>query len=176
VRIIPPISAALLLLSLLGVLGYGAFYLAIPAADWIEKAPYSLQQLRWKLLPLKKPMEKVAEASGEIEKLTAPNDPKAKPAIEVKRHPITDILVVRTPEFLTSIVLFFILLYFLLANDGVFLNKMIKLLPAFSDRKRAVSIASEIEGQVSRYLLTVTLINLGLGLAVGTIVGLLWLA
>jgi predicted PurR-regulated permease PerM len=71
--------------------------------------------------------------------------------------------------------LFFILLYFLLAYDGVFLRKLIKLLPTLSDKKRAVSIASEIEANVSRYLFTVTAINLCLGLAVGTTAGLLGL-
>jgi predicted PurR-regulated permease PerM len=120
-------------------------------------------------------MEKMAEASGEIEKLATPGSAPARVAVEVKRHPITDTLVSRTPEFVTTVLLLFILLYFLLAFDGVFLGKVIKLLPTLADKKRAVSIATEIEGQVSRYLFTVTLINLGLGLAVGTAVGLLGL-
>jgi predicted PurR-regulated permease PerM len=82
---------------------------------------------------------------------------------------------VRTPEFVTSAVLLLILLYFLLAYDGVFLTKLIKILPTLSDKKRAVSIATEIEGQVSRYLFTVTAINICLGIAVGAAVGLLGL-
>jgi predicted PurR-regulated permease PerM len=168
-------SSALLLMTLLAVIGYAAFFLATPAAGWLEKAPYSLQQLRWKLLPLKQPMEKVAQASGEIENLTTPNDGKTKAAVEVKRHPITDVLVVRTPEFIGSAVLLFILLYFLLAYDGVFLGKLIKMLPTMADKKRAISIATEIEGHVSRYLFTVTAINICLGIAVGTTVGLLGL-
>ena len=173
---IPPfVSSALALIGLLAIIGYGVSSLATPAADWLEKAPYSLQQLQHKLLPLKQPMDKMAQASGEIEKLATPVAPPAKVAVEVKRHPITDTLVSRTPEFLTTVLLLFILLYFLLAYDGVFLGKVIKLLPTLADKKRAVSIATEIEGQVSRYLFTVTLINLGLGLAVGTAVGLLGL-
>jgi predicted PurR-regulated permease PerM len=174
-KIPPYVSSALVLISLLAIIGYGVSSLATPAADWLEKAPYSLQQLQHKLLPLRQPMEKVAQASGEIEKLATAGIPPAKVAVEVKRHPITDTLVSRTPEFLTTVLLLFILLYFLLAYDGVFLGKVIKLLPTLADKKRAVSIATEIEGQVSRYLFTVTLINLGLGLAVGTAVGLLGL-
>lgn len=174
-RIPAPVSSALMLVTLLAFVGYGIFFLATPAASWIEKAPYSLQQLQWKLHPLKRPMEKVAQASGEIEKLATPDNSQAKTAVEVKTHPITEMLVLRTPEFLTSAVLMFILLFFLLAYDGVFLSKLIKLLPTLSDKKRAVAIASEIEGQVSRYLFTVTLINFCLGFAVGTTVGLLGL-
>ena len=171
----PPFSAAIVLLSLAGVIGYAVSFLAAPAAGWLEKAPYSLQQLQSKLIPLRQPMQNVSKASGEIEKLATPGGTPAKPAVEVKQHPIADVLFVRTPELIVSAVMLFILLYFLLAHDGVFLTKVIKLLPTLADKKRAVSIANEIEAQVSRYLFTVTIINLGLGLAVGTAAGLLGL-
>jgi predicted PurR-regulated permease PerM len=177
-KLAPPFGAALVLLSLIAVVGYGISALAAPAASWLEKAPYSMHQLQLKLLPLKQPIQKVAQASGEIEKLAAPESTSGKQQqqpIEIRRHPITEALVVRTPEFVTSTILIVILLYFLLAYDGVFLGKLIKILPTFSDKKRAVTIATEIEGQVSRYLFTITLINICLGIVVGTTVGLLGL-
>jgi predicted PurR-regulated permease PerM len=127
------------------------------------------------LIPLRGPMQNVARASGEIDKITTPDAQQAKPAIEVKRHPISDAVFLRTPELIVSTVMLVILLYFLLAYDGVFLTKLIKLLRTLSDKKRAVSIASEIETNVSRYLLTVTLINVGLGCAVGIAAGFLGL-
>lgn len=175
-KIPPMIGSALLLLSLVGLIGYGVSFLAAPAAGWLEKAPYSLHQLQQKMLPLKKPIEKVAQASGAIENLTATGNQQTKtPTVEVKQHPLTDRLMVQTPELIVSALTMLILLYFLLAYDGVFLAKLIKLMPTLSDKKRAVSIAHEIEAQVSRYLLTVTLINCCLGLAVGATVGLLGL-
>ena len=128
-RIIPPISSALILLTLLSAFGFGLSYLSAPASAWLEKAPYSMRQLQTKLLPIRHPIEKVAQASGEIEKLATPNDPHTKQENEVKRHPITELLLVRTPEFVTSATLLLILLYFLLAYDGVFLNKVIRILP-----------------------------------------------
>jgi len=170
-----PIGAAAVLIALLTIIGLGISSLAAPAASWLEKAPYSVQQFQRKLVPIKQPMEKVAQASGEIEKLATPQTPQGKAAVEVKRHPIVETILGRTPDFIASIVLVAILLYFLLAFDGVFLRKLIKLLPTLSDKKRAVSIASEIEAHISRYLSTVTAINLCLGLAVGTAVGLLGL-
>lgn len=174
-RIPTGIGAAIILLSLIAAFGYGMSFLATPAADWLEKAPYSLGQLQQKMLPLKKPMEKVAQASGEVEKLTTPPDAATKTAVEVKQHRVTDALFVRTPEFIASLLTVLILLYFLLAYDGVFLPKMIKLIPRFADKKRAVAIAHDIESHVSRYLFTITLINICLGIAVGTTVGLLGL-
>ena len=171
----PAVSAAVILLSFFGLIGYGISFLAAPAAGWLEKAPYSLQQFQSKLLPLREPIQNVAKASGEIDKITTPDAQQSKPTIEVKRHPISDAVFLHTPELIVSAVALVILLYFLLANDGVFLTKLIKLLPTLADKKRAVSIANEIETNVSRYLFTVTLINVGLGCVVGTTVGLLGL-
>ena len=176
IKISTHLGSALLLLALVGGLAYAISFLAAPASGWLEKAPYSMHQLQQKMLPLKKPMEQVAQASGAIENMTAPSPPQQKTqTVEVKQHPLTDKLMVQTPEFVVSILTMLILLYFLLAYDGVFLAKIIKLMPTLSDKKRAVSIAHEIEGQVSRYLFTITIINCCLGLAVGLTVGLLGL-
>jgi predicted PurR-regulated permease PerM len=175
-KIPPLIGAALLLLSLVSLMSYGISFLASPAAEWLEKAPYSLHQLKQKMLPIKKPMEKVAQAGGAIENLTATDNQQDKaPTVKVKEHPLTDRLIGQTPELILSALTTLILLYFLLAYDGVFLAKLIKLMPTLSDKKRAVSIAHEIETQVSRYLFTVTMINCCLGFAVGTTVGLMGL-
>src|SRR5438128_1867349 len=140
----PAFAAAILMLGFVGILGYGISFLAAPAAGWLEKAPYGLKELQHKLLPLKKPMEQVAKAGGEIEKLTTPAEPgSAAPpvAVAVKQNRMTDVLYGRTPEFLVSAVLLLILLYFLLAYDEVFLAKLIKMMPRLEDKKRAVTIA-----------------------------------
>jgi predicted PurR-regulated permease PerM len=174
IKIKSGIAAAIVLFSLIGIVGFGVSLLSEPVAGWLEKAPYGLQQLQAKLLPLRQPIEKVAQAGGEIEKLTSPDDPQSK-AVVVKSSHFREMFFTQTPEVITSGVLLIILLYFLLAYDGVFFGKVLNAMQRFEDKKRAVSIAREIERQISRYLLTVTAINIGLGIAVGTAVHLLGL-
>lgn len=58
IRVKPALGAAIVLLSLVGLVIYGVSRLAEPASGWLEKAPYSLYQLKRKLLPLKRPMER----------------------------------------------------------------------------------------------------------------------
>jgi predicted PurR-regulated permease PerM len=87
-KIPPLIGAALVLLSVVSTIAYSVSFLAAPAAGWIEKAPYSLQQLQQRLTPFKKPMAKVAQASGAIEKLATSEPAPAKTqTVEVKQHP-----------------------------------------------------------------------------------------
>jgi predicted PurR-regulated permease PerM len=168
------ISSALVLILLLALVTSGVSSLVTPFNSWLQKAPTGFSELQHKLMPVKQSLAQVAQASGQIEKLAAPESQTA-PKVEVQHHPITDMLFVRTPEFIASTVLLLVLLYFLLAYDGVFMSKLIKLLPTLSDKKRAVSIVTDIESHVSRYLVMVTIINICLGLAVGTTVGLLGL-
>src|SRR5437764_2530725 len=145
------LGAALILITLLAAITLGISALATPAAGWLAKAPDGLRELEYKLLPMKRSMAGVAKASGEIGKIGT-SDSGSKMAVEVKRHPITETLYVRTPEFVTSSVLLLILLYFLLAYDGVFIGKLIKLLPTLSDKIRAVSFEKEIVLLVLLYL------------------------
>ena len=172
----PSAAAALILAGVIGIAAYGISFLSAPVAGWLEKAPYGLSQLQQKMLPLRKPMEQVAKASGEIDKLTSTTEAGAPPAVSVKHDRLSETLYGRTPEFAISTVLLLILLYFLLSYDSIFLSKVLKLMPTLEDKKRALSIALQIESHVSKYLLTITLINIGLGAAVGITVGLLGLS
>jgi predicted PurR-regulated permease PerM len=169
-----PVGAALILIGLLALVGYGISTLATPTVGWLQKAPTGLAELQHKLLPVKKSVAQVTQATGEIEKLASAN--AEIKTVELKRHPISEMLFMRTPEFIASAVLLLILLYFLLVYDQTFIAKLVKLLPTLSDKKTAVGIAHDIELQVSRYLFTITAINACLGAAVGTTVGLLGLA
>jgi len=173
VKIPLTVSAAVILIGLLVLVGYGISAVATPSVAWLQKAPAGLAELQHKLLPVKKSVAQVTQATSEIEKLATTN--AEIKTVEVKRHPITEMFFMRTPEFIASAVLMLILLYFLLVYDQVFIAKLVKLLPTLSDKKTAVGIAQDIESQVSRYLFTITAINACLGLAVGTAVGLLGL-
>ncbi len=66
----------------------------------------------------------------------------------------------------------FILLYFLLAGGDLFLQKLIKVLPHFGDKVKAVEIARATEAAVSAYLSTTLLVNVVEGAVVA---GVLWL-
>jgi predicted PurR-regulated permease PerM len=167
------VSAALLLIGFFGLIGYGISVLAAPTTEWLQKAPAGFAELQRKLLPVKKSVAQVTQATGEIEKLASTN--AQTKGVELKRRPIAEVLFMRTPEFIASAVLSLILLYFLLVYDQAFIAKLVKLLPTLSDKKAAVGIAHDIEEQISRYLFTVTAINVSLGVAVGTAVGLLGL-
>jgi predicted PurR-regulated permease PerM len=69
-----------------------------------------------------------------------------------------------------------ILAYFLLTHREAFILKAVKAVPTFQDKRRVVDDANEIQTSIAKYLVSVTLLNLGLGASIGLGVGLLGLA
>jgi predicted PurR-regulated permease PerM len=167
------LGAALLLLVLVGGVGVGVYSLLTPAGEWIAKAPDSIARVQGKLRALRAPVERMSRTADQVERTIA-GDSSTAPASAVKSPAwITQALFGGTTEFLSEAIVVIVLLYFLLASGDLFLRKLIKVLPTFKDKKRAVEIAREVESNISTYLFTATLINMGVGLAVGTGVWLL---
>ncbi|QDT14651.1 AI-2E family transporter [Alienimonas californiensis] len=61
-----------------------------------------------------------------------------------------------------------VLLYFLLASGDVFTRKCIELTPHFRDKRAVRVLIGDAQAAIGNYLLTVTVINAGLGVAVGS--------
>ncbi len=59
------------------------------------------------------------------------------------------------------------LLFLLLSSGTMFQEKLVRSLPRFRHKKQAVAITNQIQKDISTYLATVSLINAGLGLAIG---------
>jgi predicted PurR-regulated permease PerM len=62
-----------------------------------------------------------------------------------------------------------LLTFFLLASGDHFLQKLVRVIPRIRDKMNAVRIVRTVQGEVSHYFLTVTIINIALGAVVGLI-------
>jgi predicted PurR-regulated permease PerM len=163
----PPVGAALILLVLLGSLGFGIYQLAVPARDWMAKLPQTVRQVERKLKDVKQSVQQVTKATQEVDRLTSLDGGDKTQKVEVKRATLGESLLGPTQEFLVGAGLVFVLLFFLLASGDLFLRKLVSVLPTFHDKKLAVEISRQIEQDISTYLLAITVINLFFGAAVG---------
>jgi predicted PurR-regulated permease PerM len=165
-RIPEPVGAALVILALLGAVGFGAYSLADPAREWMAKAPASLAKVQSRLHDLRKPVEQVTKTAEQVEAATEV-EKSAGPQEVVLRGPrLSERLFGSTQSFLMGALETLILLYFLLAVGDLFLQKLIKVLPQLRDKKKAVAIARETEASISTYLFTVAMVNIVLGIVV----------
>ena len=157
------IGAALVLAGALGVGGGAVYLLSEPAAEWASQAPKNLRDLEFKLQELKKPIEEIKRATERVDELTDLDQREEKQVVALGNANLMTILLEGTPTLLAGVLVILITLYFLLASGDSFLSKLVSSIPRLREKKRAVEIVRKIQGDVSIYLFTVTLINLGLG-------------
>jgi predicted PurR-regulated permease PerM len=165
-RIPEPIGAGIVVLGLLGALGLGLWYLSGPAAEWLRRAPESMERVETKLAELRRPVEQVTEAAEQVEQATEMGQGGTQ-QVEIKGPSLSKQLFGGTATLLSSATIVVFLTYFLLAVGDLFLQKLVTVLPQFKDKKTAVAIARETEAQISLYLFTSTLINIGVGVVTG---------
>jgi len=170
-RMPEPLGAGILIVALLGVVGFGAYRLTPAASAWLARAPESLATLQRRIQPLRRPVEQVSEAAEKVEQATDMD--KKTPQVEIKGPSLTKQVFGGTTALLSAGMVVIFLTYFLLASGELFLQKLVAVLPHLKDKKTAVRIVRETEAQVSVYLVVTTLINIGVGLVTGAALALL---
>lgn len=172
------IGAGLILLMLIGGTGFGIYGLSRPAAQWMGRAPAALRALHTRLRPVLERIEKFGKVATEFQQMAKSGPPEAKKGGEQKQEEgpglsltfpgLLKSFLTNTQESILSVVTTLVMLYFLLVYQDLFLAKMVKVIPRFSAKKRARIITRDMERQITRYLLTITVINCSLGLVLGT--------
>ncbi len=136
--------------------------LSAPAAEWFARVPEAFYRLRYTFREVVGTLQNVKEFTEDMAKL-APG-PEGEQVV-AQGPDLAQIFLTNAGQLLTMVVITAVLLYFLLANGYLFLQKTVHILPTFSEKKRAVEIGRDLQVEVSRYLLTITAINLALGCA-----------
>lgn len=163
---IPRTLAALLVVvtAIAGMVSTGALLLE-PATEWAERTPQALRRLELRLSEIRKPIEAASEATEKLLNGGKTASPEAPSAVSAGASRAVSTLVEQTPAMITSIVATIFLVFLLLAHGDRMLRKCVELTPRLSAKKDLVAGTREAQHELSRYLLTVTLINLGLGAA-----------
>ena len=178
------IAALLLIIALFSVVGASGYALSVPASAWIAKAPQSLPTLIDKLSFLRRPIQLMEQGVQQLQNAMSQSEPGAGGSAGRDREATTSdvsghILGIGSTvlaggrAFLGQGFTVMLLLFFFLASSESLLRRFVEILPHFDDKRRAVSIVTEIEDNISQYLLTISMMNALVGLLNGVAVWLL---
>jgi predicted PurR-regulated permease PerM len=165
--------------STVGALGYA---LSAPASGWIAKAPQSLPALMDKLRFLQKPIQLMEHGVKQLQDLMSDEQQAGgTPVVTVKQASdvgqsivgIGSTVLAGGRAFLGQGFTVMLLLFFFLASNESLLRRFVEILPRFDEKRRVVSIVTEIEDNISRYLLTISAMNALVGFLNGVAVWLL---
>jgi len=154
------LSAAIFLL--LGYITSG------PIADMLSDAPLIGRILQIKLMALKDSVAGALEATSQLDHVTENLNSETTQKVVVAQPGILSRAAGNLISAATTIAITFVLSLFLLASGTLFYQKIVQSFSRLSDKKKVLRIVYSIEGEISRYLLTITIINIMVGIFIGT--------
>lgn len=162
------LAAGLLVIGLSGVLSYGVFAFVEPLDSWLDKAPTVLNQIEHELRPVMKKVKQVGETASEVEKLASGSAAAAPSGGSGFREALYD----NAQSLVTTTVMVVFLLYFFLAWGWLVVKRFAGNLRNRSLRGHFLDLSASLENDISRYLLIITIINIGLGAVVAFVLAL----
>ena len=175
------LSSAVLLLAIVGGIGWGAYSLRLQASQLLAALPEAAQKLGEAMKPRsgksESALDTVQKAATQLEKAAADNSASSNASrgatrvvVEKANFNITDYLWTGTMGLAgligqAMVVLF--LTYFLMLSGEAFRRKLVKLTPTLSNKKITLQALNEITEQIQRYLQVQLLTSVVVGVATG---------
>ncbi len=159
----PALSGGLIVLMFLGVIALGIYVFAQPLSEWIDRAPMIWEKLRRELTNLKGPLEALGGLQEQIRGVLGTD---SAVAVTVEDGSAVTSIAMFAPAMLAQGLIFLASLYFYLATRNHIRLSVLSLCVTRRMRWRTAHVFNDVEQKVSRFLLSITFINVCVGIAV----------
>jgi predicted PurR-regulated permease PerM len=162
------LSAALILMIFLGLIGLAVDQLWSPAQQWLADAPRTVRIISHKLGPVARVMHRidaVTDRAGHLTDVSAGT--LSAPANGAAAPSASGGFLVQTRSALAATVTVIILTLFFLAGGSPMLARMTSAFAGDLHSTRVLKVIDAVRSEVGRYYATIGLINAGLALATG---------
>jgi predicted PurR-regulated permease PerM len=165
------LAALLLILALLAIIVGLGTAISGPAGDWAAKLPGGIPRLQERLSFLRAPINTLQHFIRQVDAIGTPGAPQGAPAPS-EGTILFSALLAGARSFASGLFTTLLFLYFFLVSGHSFLRRLVEVLPSFGSKRQAVEIAQQIEGDISAYLATITVMNALVGVATALV---MWL-
>ncbi len=164
------LGTIIVFVTFIGTLGLTTWLLAPAARSWLATLPENAEQAEERLRDLIESFGQVREAVDEVAQVSAEAQeagPAEPDVVRVAPEPLSNRILGSIRSFVVGAAGTVFLLFLLLASGEAFLRRTVSMLPTLDQKKKVVRISHGIERDLSIYLITTSIINFGLGIAVG---------
>ena len=164
---IPPfLSGAIIVTTVFGAMTLLVIALAVPLETWSSRVPEVTERLAEEWRHIRKPIQRIREVEKQVEAATDGPDKRPMPVTVAPKGMMSNMLS-SAPEVLAKILLFIGTFYFFLATRSQLRRQSLQLCPTLDAKLSLARIIRDVENALSRYVLTVTAVNICMGTAVG---------
>ncbi len=134
-------------------------------ALWGDEIPKMGAEIQQKLGSMLRAVQDMRDVTEGVENMASDGTPATE--VVVKTPGLLDTAFSTFTQIGVTFIVTMVLALFLLSSGELFYLKLVQAMPTMTSKKRALTTVHNIERRVSRYLLTITVINAGLGLCIG---------
>ncbi|HEY4647854.1 MAG TPA: AI-2E family transporter [Gemmatimonadales bacterium] len=175
-RVPPPLTATVVVLGCLGLLGGGLFFLSRPVGAWVNEAPKTLAAARGKLDKLRRPIKQVSQAVQKAQEQVTGEEKSSEGKSQQSQAPpptangagisaVAGRVFATTAGILGTLLQTVVIVFLVLATGDLLNRKLADIMPR-PVTGTAVQTIEQAESVVRRYLVVTALINLGQGVLV----------
>ncbi|AXK72874.1 AI-2E family transporter [Lysobacter sp. TY2-98] len=172
---VPRFISALLVITL-GLAGTVLLVeqLVQPATEWIHDAPSGIRSLAPKLRAMVKPVHEANQAAQRLANAaTAGSEQQRVQVVRTENSGDPFRWLMGTPKLVSSVLAVVLLTFFFMVYGANLQKHALALLPTRQQQRITVDILTSIEREISRYVLTISVINLVVGVVIAAL--LIWI-
>ena len=155
------IGAGIVVFILVLGIGFGIFYLSGPAAKWLDRGPYLLHNMEFKMSELKSSLSKARQATRQLEDMADLG--KNQQAVQIKETSLAENIFSQVQSLSSTGIIILVLSYFIMAYGWRILQKLSASDSSIASTSKGYRLVVQIQNDLSSYLFTVALINFCLG-------------
>jgi predicted PurR-regulated permease PerM len=160
------VSAAVLMIAILGAFAALVNFITVPAQQWFAAAPHTLRIIEKKIRPLEQIMGRVDDLRNSAGNIGSPTHGTPQPAAAASPEESAPVMLLdATRGVIISCVTVIILTLFLLAGGPPMLARMTSAFASDLNSGHIICVIEKVRSEVGRFYVTTALINVGLGLA-----------
>lgn len=160
-RVLGSLAAIVFAVTLVGVVFAS---LAPPAREWAARAPRAIAHLESSLRDLRRPLQAATKATEQLGKLAELGGGRTTQVVSATPGMLAQVAAAAPALIAEFVVTIFLAFLFLLHGDDL-LRKFVTLAPHLRAKRDLVAATRQAQHELSLYMITITLINAGLGLA-----------
>jgi predicted PurR-regulated permease PerM len=164
-RVPRSLSAAVLLIVILGILAALVNFFTVPAQQWFAAAPHTVRVIEKKIRPLEQIMSRLDDLRNSAGNIGSSNHTAPQPAVAAPEESAPVMLLDATRDAVLSSVTVIILTLFLLAGGPPMLARMTSAFASDLNSAHIITVIEKVRREVGRFYVTTALINVGLGFA-----------
>ncbi|WP_339764984.1 AI-2E family transporter [uncultured Hoeflea sp.] len=162
-RVIPaPLAAATVVILFLALIGSAVALFSMPMSIWTERLPEIWHEMQRHLINWRTALDTLGGVQEQIRTIAGG---KAEMTVDIADNSAVEEIATLAPALMAQIVLFLASLYFFIATRHEIRASVLSLCFSRRSRLRTARMFRDAEWFVSRYLLSITVINAGLGIA-----------